>query len=137
LIYTDRHPRATKNKPYVHEHVLVMEKLIGRCLTQKERVHHINEVKNDNCPENLLLCANEAAHRVIHRQLRAIQATGHINWRTCMFCKEYDDPTNMKEVVRSDSKTPRLFHNECRNKYRKQQYKKIKLLQEAPCQIKP
>lgn len=48
------HPRA-KSNPYVFEHILVVEELLGRFLEKDETVHHINGVKDDNRPENLEL----------------------------------------------------------------------------------
>lgn len=53
-IYFPDHPMSNSDG-YIMEHVLVMEALIGRHLTEEECVHHINEKRNDNRAENLKL----------------------------------------------------------------------------------
>ena len=54
MAYSPGHPRA-KTRNYVPDHILVMEKIVGRHLCHPETLHHRNGVKNDNRPENLEL----------------------------------------------------------------------------------
>jgi DNA-binding CsgD family transcriptional regulator len=61
LLKIPTHPFATKSG-YVREHRLVMEKVLGRYLTRKEVVHHIDSDKTNNDPSNLMLFASNAEH---------------------------------------------------------------------------
>lgn len=65
LIKTPDHPRASKCGEYVFEHILVVEKIIGRYLAPHEIVHHINSTRDDNRPENLYL-TNLSEHSSMH-----------------------------------------------------------------------
>lgn len=68
MIYCPKHPFATKDG-YVMEHILIMERAIGRYITREEVVHHKNHNRNDNRLENLELMTFKA-HAGLHMKER-------------------------------------------------------------------
>ena len=71
--------------PWRAEHLLVMEKEIGRRLKKQEVVHHINGDRTDNRIENLYLCKNRSHHNDVHRTqdvaLRELLSQGKVVFR--------------------------------------------------------
>lgn len=68
LILKPGHPRRVGGS-YVYEHILVMEKHLGRFLEKNEVVHHINGVKVDNRVDNLQVVSPQE-HRKIHTTVK-------------------------------------------------------------------
>lgn len=56
-----KHP-ACDSRGYVLQHRLVAESLLKRYLEKTEQVHHVNGIRNDNRPENLMVFINRRAH---------------------------------------------------------------------------
>lgn len=52
----------------VYEHRYIVEQKLGRKLTDREIVHHINHDKTDNRPENLAIMT-QAEHINIHKPM--------------------------------------------------------------------
>jgi HNH endonuclease len=68
MVRASNHPSATVTG-MVPEHRLVVEELLGRLLDPSELIHHINCIKSDNHPENLVLCNGIAEHNIAHASL--------------------------------------------------------------------
>ena len=63
------HPRAN-SQGYVYEHILVVEKELGRPLKPKEVCHHRNGSKSDNYWENLFVFESTSVHSRFEQFLR-------------------------------------------------------------------
>lgn len=68
------HPAANK-RGYVSQHRLVMEAKLGRYLAGTEIVHHKDENKANNHPDNLELLASRAEHQALHNRKRQVSLT--------------------------------------------------------------
>ncbi len=68
LAYVPKHPKAHKDG-YVMLHTVLIERAIGRYLTENEVVHHINHDRSDNRLENLQLMSKHE-HMSMHMKER-------------------------------------------------------------------
>jgi len=109
------HPRATK---YVLEHLLIAEQALGKYLPQGAVVHHAdgNGFNNYN---NLVVCENQAYHKLLHMRTNALKACGNAGWMKCCFCGEYDHPSNMYVYPTGN----RAVHTLCRLEYQRAWHK--------------
>ena len=84
-VYQPDHPtcfKAKSNKGWIQEHRYVMEKHIGRFLTQNEVVHHRNGNKADNRIENLELFTH-SSHAKEHAKERGFHLKEEKVCRVC------------------------------------------------------
>lgn len=66
-VYRSDHPHHDKDK-YIKRSHAIMESVLGRILNPGEVVHHLNEVKDDDRPENLMLFSCDGEHQKFHIQ---------------------------------------------------------------------
>ena len=66
LAYKPARPDVYRKRHNRHEHRIVAEQMLGRPLTSKDVVHHIDGNKHNNAPENLQVM-NHSDHLKIHR----------------------------------------------------------------------
>jgi hypothetical protein len=68
-VYAPSHDRA--NGPYVPEHILVAEQMLGRSLHPGEVVHHKDGVKTNNVPSNLQVMTQSEHMKLHHVERRS------------------------------------------------------------------
>lgn len=68
LIFVGKEHHLADVRGYVYEHRLVAEQVIGRPLAEGEIVHHKDENKQNNSPENLEVVMGNAEHLLRHRR---------------------------------------------------------------------
>lgn len=93
-LHMPEHPNAGK-RGYVQEHVYLAAKALGRAVPKGAEVHHVNGIKTDNRPENLVLYESRAYHKLLHQRQRALEECGNANWRKCRHCKAWDAPERL------------------------------------------
>lgn len=100
----------------ITESVRLAERALGRALKRPEQVHHVNEDKLDDRPENLVICPNAAYHALLHIRTRALRESGNANLRSCGFCGKYDDPELMYDRAKRNPNGS-FIHRSCHAEY--------------------
>lgn len=109
------HPRADQ-QGYVLEHILIAERALGKPLSLGTPVHHFNGDGRDNRNRNLVVCQDEAYHKVLHIRQKALAACGNASWRMCRYCRRYDSPKNL--FIKGQCRTGgRAHHRACHSAY--------------------
>ena len=85
------HPHASTSAstkyPWVHEHTMVAVKALGRALPKGACVHHVDENPRNNAPSNLVICQDNAYHKLLHVRATVRRCGGDPNTqRVCSKC---------------------------------------------------
>ncbi len=108
--------RVDRSGGDIRWHIVVAEKALGRQMPKGAEVHHVNEIRHDSTPSNLVICPDGAYHKLLHKRLNAKKACGNPNWLKCKICKEYDSPNNLS--VTPNGKIG--YHKKCINQYNRE-----------------
>ena len=95
-------------------HVAAAEKALGRRLPKGAVVHHVDGDRMNYRNSNLVLCPSNAYHKLLHRRMAAMAATGNPSYVRCSFCGTYAPPGELSCTV---GKRTRHYHAACRQAY--------------------
>lgn len=77
LLYNPEHPRAQQRgmgkKCYVPEHIVIWEQYHGKPVPEGWVIHHLNGIKDDNRPSNLMALPDRAHKRVLAAKAQRIR----------------------------------------------------------------
>lgn len=72
----------------IAEHVAVAEKALGKKLPRGAVVHHVDENRSNNSPQNLVICESPRYHSLIHTRMLVAKAGGNpVTEKKCTRCK--------------------------------------------------
>jgi hypothetical protein len=121
-VYAPENPRANA-KGYVLEHILVVERAMGKHLRLTAEVHHVDRSRKNNATSNLVACHDDAYHKLLHQRQNAMDACGDPNALRCQFCRTYDRQSEIVVTTRrgTDRKPGGLkgHHRDCEALYRR------------------
>ncbi len=105
--------RIIHNSRRIVEHVVIAERALGHALPPKAVVHHADGNPRNNVNANLVICPDQAYHLLLHTRMEALSACGNANWLKCEYCKQYDDPENMRLYKQKRGANPKARHRAC------------------------
>jgi hypothetical protein len=100
-------------------HRVIVEKAIGRKLTGKEKVHHVDFNKLNNTPSNLVLCPDQSYHLLLHARSNIVFAGGNADKEAvCTGCNKIRDKG---EFPKNPNRWNGIstYCKDCSNKYRR------------------
>jgi len=117
-VYQPTHHRADITG-WVSQHLLLMEKYLGRPLEKGEVVHHLDHNKLNNTEENLCLCDRASHQRVPEFQSRFLREKGLLQEFKSWWFQHRDDifPTEVlqQQLVAAEMKLAKAKQRAAKN----------------------
>lgn len=104
MLYQPDHPNAGKSG-YLAESRVTAATALGHPLPKGAVVHH-------HRGEALVICQDDNYHKLLHRRMKAFDATGDPHKRKCSYCHQWDDLINL---YLSPAKA--TYHRNCQINY--------------------
>lgn len=101
-----------------NKHRVIVEEILGKPLPPRAEIHHLNGIKHDNRPMNLVVCPDRRYHYLLHRRTEALEVTGNADSLKCQFCKQWDTPENIVKI-RYAGRASKHYHRACENDYQR------------------
>lgn len=101
--------RTSRKGVNKYGHLLLVESVLGKKLPDGNGMN--------NAHTNLVVCPTHEYHWLLHIRTRAYEATGDANWRKCVFCKQWDSPSNM--YISDKYLHKQSFHRACHSEYQR------------------
>lgn len=115
----DKYTEFCINNKTIRGHRLVAEKALGKPLPEKAVIHHVDGNGLNNTNSNLVICQDHAYHMLLHIRQKALEASGHADWRKCKYCKNHDAIDNLT-ICPSKKNGDTVYHKSCRASYARQ-----------------
>lgn len=112
---------TTASGLFKRTHVIVAEKALGKPLPVGSKVHHVDSDGHNNANRNLVICQDEAYHKLLHRRQRVRAAGGNPNTDLlCSVCR-LPRPKEMFAVRKTGERAgePIAFCSPCNRARRK------------------
>lgn len=124
MIYFPNHPRANPSG-HIYEHTYIAEKSLGHYLPHKAQIHHFDENTLNNKNDNLIICENQAYHRLLHMRHEVLKINGDPNiQKICSKCKQLKLKLAFnKDLTTNRSDGLQTSCRDCSNEYNKIWYK--------------
>jgi len=123
-VYVPENPRAREDG-WIKRCRIIAERVFGRYLPNEAVIHHVDGNTFNDAKSNLVICEDNSYHIFIEARTRAYQACGNAHWRKCVFCKEYDDLSNLYEH-QNGSNSFGYRHKSCYDEYSRKIYQRKK-----------